>query len=61
MLRCWKQGLLGFCVSSGVNQAIPLEWSDVLQIILFPEENTVKKLIINSTRNLLGFDYDLLC
>lgn len=59
MLRYWKQGLLGFCVSSGVNQAISLEWSDILQIAFFPEENTVKNFIIK--RNLLGFDCALLC
>lgn len=61
MLRCWKQSLLGFCISSGVNQAIPLEWFHILQVTFFPEVNTVKKLIINSKINLFGFDYDLLC
>lgn len=34
-------------LSSGVNQTIPLEWSDILQTA-FPEEKTLKKLVINA-------------
>lgn len=40
-------------VSSGVNKAITSERFDILQITFFPEENTVKKLIINSKRILV--------